>query len=111
MMIKKMLPACTGVAALLLATGAAFAADGAAVFKSHCAKCHGETGKADTPAGKALKVPALAGDAKVSGSSVADLVTAIKGNEKHGKAGVLKGMSDADVEAAATQAKTLAGGK
>jgi len=110
MMIKKMLPACTGVAALLLATGA-FAADGAAVYKSHCAKCHGETGKADTPAGKALKVPALAGDAKVSGSSVADLVTAIKGNEKHGKAGVLKGMSDADVEAAATQAKTLAGGK
>ena len=103
-MIKK------AVAAFLLATPA-LAADGAQVFKTHCAKCHGETGKSDTPAGKALKVPALAADAEVGGASVADLVKAIKENAKHAKSGVLKGLSDADVEAAASQAKTLAGGK
>ena len=109
-MMKKTLPTGAAVAALLLATPA-LAADGAQVFKTHCAKCHGETGKADTPAGKALKVPVLAGDAKIAGASVADVVKSIKGIEMHGKSGVLKGLSDADIEAAAGQAKTLAGGK
>jgi len=97
-------------ATLLLATGA-FAADGAQVYKARCAKCHGDTGHADTAAGKALKVPALAGDAKVAGLSVADLVKNMKENAKHAKSGVLKDMSDADIEAAATHAKGLASAK
>lgn len=96
--------------ALVLATGA-FAADGAQVYKDHCAKCHGDTGHADTAAGKALKAPALAGDAKVAGASVADLAKSIKENEKHGKAGVLKDVSDEDIGAAATFVKSLAGAK
>ena len=29
----------------------ALAADGAAIFKQHCATCHGATGQADTQAG------------------------------------------------------------
>lgn len=61
----------------------AHAADGAAVYKANCAKCHGDTGKADSAAAKAMKVPALAGDAKVAGMSDADLAKAIGENKKH----------------------------
>ena len=102
-----------GAAVVLLSAGAtgAFAVDGAQVYKDHCMKCHGETGQADTAAGKALKTPSFAGDAKVAGASVADLVKAVKESEKHGKVGVLKGVSDADLDAAAAHVKTLAGAK
>lgn len=34
--------------ACVFASAAATAADGPALYKEHCAKCHGETGKADT---------------------------------------------------------------
>jgi mono/diheme cytochrome c family protein len=92
--------------ALMVGSGVAFA-DGAAVYKGQCAKCHGETGKADTAAGKAMKVPALAGDAKVAGMSDADLVAKIKENKKHA---ALK-VTDADLAAVATYVKQLASGK
>jgi len=68
---------------VLLAATAAGAADGAAVFKARCASCHGETGMADTAVGKALKAPALAGDAKVASMSDADLQAKITDNAKH----------------------------
>jgi mono/diheme cytochrome c family protein len=87
----------------------ATAEDGAAVYKTQCAKCHGATGEADTPAAKTLKAPKLAGDAKVAAMSVEDLVKAIKGNAKH-KSFVAK-MTDEQVSAAAGHAKQLAGGK
>lgn len=87
----------------------AFAADGAAIFKQNCASCHGETGTSDTAAGKAMKVPHLAGDAKVAGMSDADIVAAIKANEKH--ATMLKKVKDDDLAAAAAFVKGLAGGK
>jgi len=86
-----------------------FAADGAAIFKQNCATCHGPTGHADTPAGKSLKVPALAGDAKVAGMSDADVAAAIKANAKHGA--VLKKLSDDDVAAVAAYVKGLAAAK
>jgi mono/diheme cytochrome c family protein len=89
--------------------GAALAADGAALFKQHCATCHGETGKADTPVSKALNVPPLAGDAKVAGMSDADIAAKIKSNEKH-KSFIAK-LSDADVAAVRTFVKGLATGK
>ncbi len=91
------------------AASAAFAADGAAVFKANCAACHGETGKSDTAAGKAMKVPHLSGDAKVAAMSDADIVAAIKANEKH--AAVLKKLKDDDIAAVATYVKGVAGGK
>ena len=89
--------------------GAALAADGAALFKQHCASCHGETGKADTPASKALKVPALAGDANVAGMSDADVGAKIKGNEKHKS--FIKKLTDDDVATLATFVKGLAAAK
>jgi len=95
---------------LALAVGSvSLADDGAALFKKNCASCHGETGKADTAASKALKVPALAGDAKVAAMSDADVIAKIKANAKH--AAVLKKVTDADVAALATYAKGLAAGK
>ena len=55
-----------------------------------------------------MKVPALAGDAKIAGMADADLVKAITENKKH--AG-LKAVSADDLAAAAKFAKGLAGGK
>jgi mono/diheme cytochrome c family protein len=97
-------------AALLLvaASGTSIAADGAALFKTHCAKCHGESGHADSPAAKAMKAPAIAGDAKLAAMSDADLIAKIKENKKHV---TLKSLSDADLAAVATYAKQLAGAK
>ena len=48
---------------LLFADATALAADGAAIYKAQCAKCHGDTGHSDTTIAKAMNVPALAGDA------------------------------------------------
>jgi len=95
-----------GTVALALMSGSvAFAADGAAVYKAQCAKCHGETGQSDTPVGKALKAPALAGDAKIQKMSDADLAAGIKGNAKHPAA--IKGLGDEDIKAVATFVKQL----
>jgi mono/diheme cytochrome c family protein len=93
----------------LSVAGTSLAADGAAIFKQNCATCHGATGHADTPAGKSLKVPALAGDAKVAGMSDADVAAAIKANPKHG--GILKKLNDDDVAAVAAYVKGLAAAK
>lgn len=41
-----------GLILLLAMSATATAADGAALFKQHCALCHGKEGKADTPAAK-----------------------------------------------------------
>ena len=91
------------------AASASLAADGAALFKQNCAACHGATGNADTPAAKSLKVPALAGDAKVAGMSDADVVAAIKANAKH--AAVLKKLSDGDIAAVASYVQGRAAAK
>ncbi|MFN8544963.1 MAG: c-type cytochrome [Candidatus Binatia bacterium] len=98
----------SAIALIALATGSARAADSAEVYKAQCAKCHGETGQADSPVAKTLKVPPLAGDAKVAGTAPAELAKAIKENKKH--AGFVTKMADADIEAAAARAKALAGG-
>src|SRR4029453_4256113 len=86
----------TGVGAVLLLVGsAAFAADGAAIYKEQCAKCHGDTGHADTTIGKAMKVPALVGDANIQKMSDADVAARIKGNAKHPP--TIKSLSDDDI--------------
>ena len=89
--------------------GVTFAADGAVLYKQYCASCHGDTGKADTAAGKALKVPALAGDAKVAGLSDADVIAKIKTNDKHKS--FLKKLSDDDIATLATHVKGFAATK
>jgi mono/diheme cytochrome c family protein len=96
------------IAALLCVVGsAAYAADGATVYKEHCAKCHGDTGKADAALSKAMKVPPIVGDAKIQKMSEAEVAAHIKSNEKHPP--TLKSLSDADINAAAAFVKQLAG--
>ena len=90
-------------AALLLLATATWAADGAAVYKAHCAKCHGETGQADTPPGKAMKVPPFG--PKIAAMSADEMAAMLKGNAKH--ASVVKAVGD-DLPAACGYAKGLA---
>src|SRR5574341_1402644 len=104
-MFRSAIPAMT---ILLLTSSAAMAADGAAVYKGHCASCHGADGKADTPVGKAVKAPALAGDANVGKMSADDVAKRIKENTKH--PGGVKSLSADDVNAVAAFVKQLAGG-
>ena len=96
-------------ALVLIAASAASAADGAAIYKEQCAKCHGDTGQADTVIGKAMKVPALAGDANIQKMSVSDVAARIKGNEKHPP--TVKSVSGDDLNAVAAYVKQMAGGK
>ena len=105
-MYARTLPLVT-LLALALLPSPATAADGKAIWVAQCAKCHAETGDADTPPGKALKTPPLPGNAPVATMSVADLVAGIKASKKHAS---LK-LADADLEAAAGYAKELAAKK
>ena len=94
----------TVTAALFLVSTTAWAADGPAIFKANCAKCHGESGKADTAAGKAMKVPAL--EAKLGTMSEADIAKQVKTSTKH--ASVVKALSDDDLAKVAAHIKQLA---
>lgn len=85
----------------------ATAADGAAIYAAQCAKCHGDSGKADTAVGKAMKVPPLAGDANLQKMSDADVAAKIKENAKHPP--TTKGLSTDDLNAVAAYVKQLAG--
>jgi mono/diheme cytochrome c family protein len=87
----------------------ALAADGAAIYKEQCAKCHGDTGAADTTIGKAMKVPPITGDAKIQKMSASDVVAIIKGNAKHPPA--VKSLSEEALNAVAAHVQKLAGGK
>lgn len=104
----RILVATAAVVGMVAGASVVLAADGAAVYKAQCAKCHGETGLADSPAAKAMKAPAIKGDAKIAAMSDADLVTKIKENKKHA---ALKALSDEDLSAAVTYTKSLAAEK
>jgi mono/diheme cytochrome c family protein len=87
----------------------AWSEDDAAIFKAHCARCHGETGTSDTPGARALKVRPLVNDPAVAAMTPRQIVDAIKSDPKHG--GVAKEvyeLGDADLERAAAFARELA---
>ncbi len=68
----------TTIAILLLALASPLLAtpDGAALFKTNCAICHGPDGRAQTPAGKSMKVRDLT-SAEVQKLSDAELTAII----------------------------------
>ncbi len=81
---------------LLFCASQALAADGAALYKEKCAGCHGLDGKAETPAAKAMKVPALAGKTLAA----EDVAKHLRASEKH-KAMASK-LTDEDIAAIAS---------
>ena len=50
-----------GAIAGLAAGVSAAEPDGASTYASRCASCHGGDGKAETPVGRALKIPSFSG--------------------------------------------------
>jgi cytochrome c6 len=71
----------------MLSAPAKSAEKSAALYKQKCAMCHGPDGKAETPAGKAMKVPSFASpeSKKKSDAELADIIE--KGKAKMPKYG------------------------
>jgi cytochrome c len=63
-------------------------------FRTRCASCHGETGRADSMEARALKVPPLQDYKRLRGMSAAEIAAAVRRNPKH--SGVTQ-VSDADL--------------
>jgi cytochrome c6 len=81
------------IVAMVFAPLAAFAADGAAVYKAKCASCHGPDGKGETAIGKSMKLRSLT-SADVQKTSDADLTKVI--SDGKGKMPAYKGKLTAD---------------
>jgi mono/diheme cytochrome c family protein len=75
-------------------------------YETECAKCHGDDGTADTPVGKAMKVPSFVGSewAEADPAAICD---AVRANAKH-KAIVGK-LDDEALMASCRKVKDLAG--
>ena len=97
----------TAAIALLCSIAApAFAADGGAdTFKARCAMCHGEDGKANTPAGKAFKAMPLR-DPMVVNSSDEELTNIVK-NGKNKMPSFKSILTDDQVKAVISYIRTL----
>jgi len=78
-MIKLSTVALCVVLGAAIGTPALAADDGAALYSTDCASCHGADGKAETPVAKAMNVPELAGTS-LSAEAIAKFVME---NAKH----------------------------
>src|SRR5271157_6018434 len=93
------------VACMALVSTAFAAADGAAVFKSKCAMCHGADGSASTGMGKSMGLKPL-GSPEVQKTSAADMTALVAGGK--GKMPGFKGkLSDEEISAVVSYVKTL----
>lgn len=90
------------VAALFGTAVSALGADAAANWKSHCAKCHGASGKGDTKMGQKLGAKDYTNAKVKSGMSDSGAFKAIKEGVKQGGKTVMKGsegLSDDEIKA------------
>lgn len=87
-----------GTILLVTITPARAQSDGAALFKSKCAICHGADGKGDTSMGKTLKVRDLTSQ-EVQKQSDEQLTAAIRDGMANGKMPAYKDkLSDAQIK-------------
>lgn len=91
-------------AALLLAGSMCFAEDGAAIYKSKCAMCHGPTGTPSAGMAKALGIKPVS-DPSMKALTDAQIEAAVKSGK--GKMKPVAGLNDAQVKAVAEYFKTL----
>ena len=103
----------TATAILVIASAPALAGtdpttDGAAIFHARCAKCHGETGRTNTPDARMLKVRPLANDAELAAMEPAEIVRAIKESMKHTSMVYIQDLSNAQLESLAVFVRELA---
>ncbi|HXW57795.1 MAG TPA: cytochrome c [Candidatus Cybelea sp.] len=92
-------------AALLVSTFPASGQEGAALYKTKCAACHGPDGKGDTSMGKVLKVRDL-GSADVQSQSDAQLTEVIDNGK--GKMPGYKGkLTDAQIKELVSYIRSL----
>ena len=91
------------VAIVFASSGAAFGADGAALWAQNCASCHGKDGSGNTTMGKKLAVKDYSKDQGFSDAEATNVITNGKGKMK-----AYKGkLSDADVKALVAYVRTL----
>lgn len=92
-------------AVVLLAGAVSFADDGAALYKSKCAMCHGATG---TPsAGMAKMGIKPVSDPAIKALTVDQVEAVVKKGSSNGKMKPVAGLTDAQVKAVAAYFKTL----
>lgn len=91
----------------ILLASAASAMGHAKAYEESCASCHGAEGTADTPVGKAMKIPSFAGSdlAQMEPEAICEKV---KGLDKHKS--MLDKVDEADLSAACMRVKELAAG-
>jgi mono/diheme cytochrome c family protein len=103
--MSKSLRSCTTLAALLVFAGTfSFAQDGAALYKTKCAGCHGATGTPSSGIAKAMGILPVS-DPAIKALTV-DQVAAVVKNGK-GKMKPVGGLSDADVKSVSAYFKSL----
>ncbi|MGO8759869.1 MAG: c-type cytochrome [Terracidiphilus sp.] len=91
-------------AVVLLAGAVSYADDGAALYKSKCAMCHGATGTPNPAMAKSMGIKATS-DPTIKSLTVDQIVSVIKNGK--GKMHPIAGLSDAQAKDIAGYFKTL----
>ncbi|MGD1105399.1 MAG: cytochrome c [Terracidiphilus sp.] len=91
-------------ATVLLAGSMCFAEDGAAIYKSKCAMCHGAAGTPSPAMAKAMGIKPVS-DPSMATLTVAQITSTVKNGK--GKMKPIVGLTDAQVSAVAAYFKTL----
>ena len=89
-------------AMIIASSGAAFGADGAALWAKNCVSCHGKDGSGNTTMGKKLGLKDYTKSQSFSDAEAANVIKNGKGKMK-----AYKQLSDADVKALVAYVRSL----